>query len=45
MGLHCNREQSDYNFHRAVLFHFPWEALMAVTHHSDPTQFTRTHMF
>ena len=24
---------------RAVLFHFPWEALMAVTHHSDPNQF------
>ena len=22
-----------------VLFHFPWEALMAVTHHSDPNQF------
>ena len=24
---------------RVVLFHFPWEALMAVTHHSDPNQF------
>ena len=27
---------------RAVLFHFPWEALMAVTHHNDPNQFVGT---
>ena len=26
-----------------MLFHFPWEALMAVTHHSDPNQFVGIH--
>ena len=42
MGLHCNREQSNCNFPGAVLFHFPWETLMAVTHHSCPKQFVGT---
>ena len=35
----CVKFQKTRTENKAVLFHFPWEALMAVTHHSCPKQF------